>query len=117
MVPFIFLAASDHWTRMVGWLRNAIAVPVLLHSWVLTVFREHSLVDCWRLFFHEGVQLPWFRVLRQTSAPGISLLSGQVVPIVILAATAAVVFLIWRVGSKYESLMQSEHSSAEYVSV
>jgi len=117
MVPFIFLALSDHWTRMTGWLRTAIAVPVLLHSWVLTVFREHSLVDCWRLFFHEGVQLPWFRVLRQTSAPGTSLLSGQIVPIVVLAVTAAVVFLIWRVGSKYESLMQSDHSSAEYVSV
>jgi hypothetical protein len=82
--------------------RVAIWAVTALHSWVLTVFREHYLQESWSAFFHEGVQLPWFRVLRMTSAPGSTLLSGSIIPAGILAATGLAVWIIWRQGKKME---------------
>jgi hypothetical protein len=103
LVPFICLALADHWVRLPRWSRLSIWIFVGLHSWVLTVFRENSLLLSWSDFFHEGIQLPWFRVLRMTSAPDSWLLKGQVVPIAILSVTFLVCCTIWRVGARREN--------------
>jgi hypothetical protein len=103
IVPFLFLAAADHWVRLPYWVRLPVAIVVLLHSWVLTVFREVSIQQSWQLFFTEGVQLPWLRVLRMTSPPHTKLLNGQFLPGTILAVTFVIVWVIWHQGSKAEA--------------
>jgi len=103
LVPFICLALADHWVRLPRWSRIAIAIVAGIHSWILTVFREISLQQSWSDFLHEGIQLPWFRVIRMTSARDSWLLNGQVVPIAILSLTFLTCWMIWRLGSRRET--------------
>lgn len=99
LVPFLFLALVDHWVRMPRWARLAIAVPVVLHAWVLTVFRA-PVGASWSAFLQEGPQLPWFRVLRMTSSPDNAWLNGWWLPTLLLAATLAVATFIWKFSAK-----------------
>lgn len=103
LVPLVFLAVADHWIRLPRSVRVAIAIVVVLHSWVLTVFREASVQQSWGLFLHEGVQLPWLRVLRMTSSPDVAVLNGQLLPAAILGATGLVAGVIWRYGARLEA--------------
>lgn len=96
LVPLLMLALADVWRRLPGPARWSIAIPVVLHAWVLTVFRETA-GRSWQLFFDEGLQLPWLRVLRMTSPPGGALASAWL-PAVLLLATAAAAWLIWTAG-------------------
>ena len=107
LVPFIFLGISDLWIRMPRWTRIAVTIPVLANSWVITVFREFSVEGSWELFFKEGIQLPWFRILRSTAPPDATLLNGQTVPIAILILTLVSVFVIWKLGAKYEAAAEA----------
>jgi hypothetical protein len=102
LVPFLFLALADHWLRMPVWARVAIAVPAVVHSWVLTAFREPVNVS-WRLFMSEGPQLSWFRVLGLTSGSHSVWLGTWYVPSMILALTLAVVACIWQYGARLEA--------------
>lgn len=102
LVPFLMLALADHWRRLPAWARWSLAVPAVLHAWVLAVFRETA-GRSWELFLAEGPQLPWLRVLRMTSSPESGPLHSVWLPIVLLAATAAVALLIWRGGARLDA--------------
>jgi hypothetical protein len=102
LVPFILLALSDHWVRLPQWARYGIAAATLLHSWVLTVFRELTLQRSWELFLQEGVQLPWLRVFRMTSGDRFSIVETQVLSIAILGLVFLSLWIFWRLGARLE---------------
>jgi hypothetical protein len=101
IIPFLILALSDHWVRLPGWMRLAITVPAVIHSWVLTVFRE-PVPQSWHLFWSEGVQLPWFRVLGMTTRPGSSWVGSWYVPAALLTAALFAAVWIWQYGARLE---------------
>lgn len=101
LVPFLVMAMADRWFTLSAPVRLGIAALTFVHSWVLTVFRE-PVLQSWRLFLDEGVQLPWYRVLSLTSSPDSLLLGNWWVPSAILAATAAAVAAVWRLGTRLE---------------
>jgi hypothetical protein len=99
LVPFIFLSLCDHLVRLPkAWL-VALSVPVLVHSWVLCMFRE-PVPESWRRFLAEGVQLPWLTVLRQTRPEGSGLLANPLLPSFILASGAASLGAVWHFGTR-----------------
>jgi hypothetical protein len=102
LVPFLMLAVADHWFRLRRGVQWTIAVAAIVHSWVLTVFRE-PVLKSWQMFFSEGPQLPWYRVLSLTSDPGNPWLGTWWVPSLILLVTAFVAWTIWRVGARMET--------------
>jgi hypothetical protein len=101
LVPFFMLAIADHWVRLPRIARVAIAAPVVLHAWVLTAFREPVPLS-WTLFVSEGVQLPWFRVLRLTAGSDSTLGHAGWLPGVLLLITIVVAVAIWQHGAKLE---------------
>ncbi len=103
LVPFLLLALADHWVRLPTRVRLPIASLAVLHAWVLTVFREQA-PKSWELFATEGIQLPWFRVLRMTSTPDSLWTSASWLPAVLLAGTVTVCGLVWRYGRTLETL-------------
>jgi hypothetical protein len=102
LVPFLFLALSDHWVRMPAWLRVPIATVTVVQCWVLTAFREQT-PRAWREFFAEGPQLPWYRVLGMTSNPDNPWLGTWWIPTLLLIVTLAIVAAIWTYGSRLET--------------
>jgi len=101
IVPLLFLALSDHWIRLPRWVQVTIAALAVLHSWVLTVFREPVTVS-WRLFLSEGPQLPWLRVLKMTSGAGSFLTRRWWLPAALIGVTVVVVAWIWQYGARLE---------------
>ena len=101
LVPFLMLAIADHWRRIPSRLRWAIAIVAILHSWVLVVFRE-PVVQSWRMFIDEGVQLPWYRVLTLTSDPASPWIGAWWIPAGILTVTLLIALAIWRSGARME---------------
>ena len=101
LVPFLMLAIADHWIRMGPRLKVAVAAAAVIHSWVLTVYRE-PVVRSWQMLLEEGPQLPWYRVLSLTSNPENPWLGTWWVPTILLSITAAVSFGIWRYGARLE---------------
>jgi hypothetical protein len=101
LLPFLFLAVADRWLTLRRPVQLGIAAVVVMNAWVLTVFRE-PVHTSWRMFFTEGVQLPWLRVLRLTTGSQAWWWSGQLPAIVLLAVTGLVVWSIWHYGSKLE---------------
>ena len=102
LVPFLFLALADHWIRMPHWARAGIATVAVLHSWVLTAFREPVNVS-WRLFLSEGPQLSWYRVLGLTTGSPSVWIGTWYVPSAILAVALAVIAGIWQYGARLET--------------
>jgi len=101
LVPFLMLAIADHWVRLGRRARVLIAALVVFHSWILSVYRE-PVVQSWQLFFTEGPQLPWYRVLGMTSNPESFWLGNWWVPSLLLGLTLALVAGIWRYGGQLE---------------
>jgi hypothetical protein len=106
LLPFMILALSDHWLSLPRWARWLISAIALLHSWVLAAFRELSLQRSWELFFQEGIQLPWLRVLRMTTASEFSTWATQGVSVLILGVTALLIWALWRYGGAHEARQQ-----------
>ncbi len=102
LVPFLMLALTDHWKRLPATVRWPIVILSVVHSWVLTVFRE-PVLQSWKMFLHEGIQLPWYRVLGLTSAAGNPWLGTWWVPSIILALALGLCLLIWRGGARLEA--------------
>lgn len=100
LVPFLVLASTDRWIRLSSRVRLVITFAAVLHSWVLTVFRE-PVLRSWQMFFEEGVQLPWYRVLTLTS-PAMAWLGTWTVPSAVLVVSCASAFGIWRYGARLE---------------
>jgi hypothetical protein len=102
MVPFLVLALADVWLRLSRPLRLVLTAGAVLHSWVLTVYREFSAFDSWKRFAAEGPQLPWLRVLRMTSSPDTWWVNAWWVPVLILALTLGLAAVVWRSGPALE---------------
>jgi hypothetical protein len=102
LVPFLFMALTDHWLRVPTWAKVVLAVTAIAHSWVVTVFRE-PVWRSWSLFLEEGPQLTWYRVLGMTAAPGNPWLGNWYVPTVLLAATLTLAAAIWWLGARSEA--------------
>jgi len=132
VVPFAFLAASDHLARMPRKWLVAVSVPTVLHGVVLCMMREVNDTEkilrdravelgiargavpgywramltetpipmAYRRLFTEGIQLPWLKVLRQTSPGREALLGSPLLVLGLIGATAALVFALWRAGSR-----------------
>ena len=112
LVPFIFLALSDHLARMPRWALVVVAVPVLLHTWVLSMVRytrvdfgtgNSAVIGSWERFLEGGIRLPWLTVLRQTTPDPSSIVHALFLPHVIFALTAAICGTIWWLGSRAEA--------------
>jgi hypothetical protein len=99
LVPFIYLAAADHLARIPARWLAPISVIAVVNSWVLTVFRESVHVS-WQLFLTEGIQLPWLRVLRMTSALDSPVFRSPLVPVGLLVAVLVLVMGLWWYGSR-----------------
>jgi hypothetical protein len=102
LVPLLMLALADHWVRLSRTVQALFAGGAILHSWVLTVFREPA-PRSWSLFFEEGVQLPWYRVLGMTAAPGTPFVGTWWVPAALLVLTIAVAAGLWHYGATLEA--------------
>lgn len=95
VVPFLFLAASDHLARMKkAWLW-VLAIPVLLNSWVISMVRE-PVPESWGRVLSEGLQFPWLTTLKATRPADDPLFSSVIPPLVVLAITVAMVAVVWR---------------------
>ena len=101
VIPFVFLAVCDHLVRMPRKWLIALLVPVLLNSWVISMVRE-PVWESWRSVVTGGLQLPWLTVLAMTKPDG-HVLGSPVVPLVILALTGGLIWLVWRVRSDSDS--------------
>jgi hypothetical protein len=101
LVPFLVLALADHWIRLSRFWRLALGGGAILHSWVLTVFRE-PVGKSWQMLLAEGPQLPWYRVLGLTGSPDNPWLGTWWVPTALIAASVAVAAAIWRYGARLE---------------
>ena len=104
LVPLLFLAACDPLARLSRRTLVLISVPVLLHSWVLTVVRylaqphlsdEDAITGNWRRFLEGGVQLPWLNVLRQTTPDPDSIVHWGGWPFVALGLVGLAVAAVW----------------------
>jgi hypothetical protein len=101
LVPFLMLAISDHWRRLPSATRWLIGTVAVVHSWVLTVYRE-PVVRSYQMLLEEGPQLPWYRVLGLTSAPSTPFVGTWWVPSLIITVTMLLVWIIWRTGARLE---------------
>jgi hypothetical protein len=110
VVPLLFLALVDHWIRLPRWARVTLGAFALLHSWVLTVFRE-PVPQAWRLFLAEGPQLPWFRVLRMTSSPDNPWLTTPLVPTALLSIILLVAVALWWWGEGIAATARPAHDA------
>jgi hypothetical protein len=95
LVPIMFLAASDHLSRMPRKWLWVLAIPVLLNSWVIAMVRE-PVPASWREVLSNGIQFPWLAVLRETLPQGHPV-GSTLVPLVILALVTATIVAIWKV--------------------
>lgn len=95
VVPFLFLAASDHLARMPRRWLAALSVPVIAHSWVIAMVRE-PVPESWRRVLTEGIQLPWLTTLKATRPVDDPIFSNALLPLAVLALTGALVWIIWR---------------------
>ena len=102
LVPFLMLALADHWLRFSRRTQVALASIVILHGWVLAVFRE-SAGRSWQMLLTEGPQLPWYRVLTLTSSPNSPWLGTWWAPTVLLLAAVVACVGIWRYGARLET--------------
>jgi len=95
IVPFVFLAATDHLVRLPKWVLGTIATLALLHSWVITTIRE-SVTLSYQLLFETGPQLPWLTVLRLTRPPDAPIISHPVFPLAVLGVGLLAAYGAWR---------------------
>lgn len=107
IVPIVFLLACETLARLPKTAFAIVAGIAVLHEWVLSMVRYHpqpkdlgelsssAIVESWRRFFEEGVQLPWLSVLRRTVPDG-SIVQAWYWPPVVLLACGLLVFVVWR---------------------
>ncbi len=106
LVPLLFLAASDHLVRMPKKLLMLIAIPCLLHSWVIAMVRE-PVHDSWLFVLKNGPAMPWLTVFKATRVDPPAILLSPVVPIGIFALALGVCYLIWRLGERASTMSKS----------
>lgn len=98
LVPLIYLTACDHLVRIPRRWLIILTVPIILHSWVISMVREPDVAETWKLFIEKGLQLPWLRVLQSTLPENHSILSSSLLPTIIIMLTLCLTFFIWKIG-------------------
>jgi len=114
LVPFVFLAACDHLNRLKWKWLIILSIPVLFHSWVLSMVREPVFVS-WSHFLDEGFQLPWLTVLRLTNPAGHTIYSSAIAPLFIIGFTALLVYFIWRYKNPMFLYGFGKHDELQYL--
>ncbi len=112
LVPLIYLSLCDHLVRLSRRWLIMIVVPVLLHSWVISMVREPILESYYRVFT-EGIQLPWLSVLRSTVPENHPYLGSFLLPIIIITFTLFLILLVWNIGSYLELKLKADNRSEE----
>ncbi len=87
LVPLVYLSVCDHLVRLLRRWLIIIVVPILFHSWVISMVRKPFIPESWYRFITEGFQLPWLTVLRATSPEDHPILSSFLLPIIIISIT------------------------------
>lgn len=103
LVPFAYLALSDHLARLKKWSLAAVSLVVVTHSWVLAMVRytpgiraePHAVIENWRRFLDQGLQFPWLEVLKSTPSLGWSWIHFPSTPLVLVSITALSLVLVW----------------------
>lgn len=107
IVPLLFLLACGTLARLPKTAFAIVAAVAVLHEWVLSMVRYHpqpkdlgnfsssAVVESWRRFLEEGVQLPWLSVLRR-AAPAGSAAQAWYWPWAVLLACGLLVLIVWR---------------------
>ena len=117
LVPFIYLVLCDHLVRLPRWTVWALAVPSVLHSWVLSTVRytrldvgigDSAVIGCWQRALSEGLRLPWLGVLRQTTPDPDHWLHLWIWPYAILAFAGALCLGIWWLGARVEAAARAD---------
>ncbi len=103
LVPFLFLGAANVLARLPGWLLAAIAVPAVLHEWVLCLRRDCDIPGDWAQFLQAGPRLPWLDVLSRSPAGRTFAPEGSMPAMVVLALTLAAITGLWWLGRKAEA--------------
>ena len=97
---------------VIGVIVLAIAIPAIVHSWVLSMIRytqpdlgvgEPAVVESWVRFLASGPQLPWLTVLRQTTPDQAALLGHPLLVPALLTLTGCLIFALWRSGASRRS--------------
>lgn len=109
LVPFAFLAASDHLARMPTAVLGVVTTLAVAHSWVLSMFRytppsrhpgapdyPSAIPESWSRFFEEGLQFPWLTVLRSTPSISFPGMREAWFPYALLALALGAVAVVWR---------------------
>ena len=86
LVPLLYLMACDRLARLPRAGLVALAVPAVVHTWVLTMMRE-PVGESWRMFLDQGIQLTWVRVLGQTGLGGHPWLSTAILAVCLASIT------------------------------
>jgi hypothetical protein len=94
LVPFIFLAVSDHLVRIPRKWLVTLLVPVFMNSWVISMVRE-PVGECWDSVIAKGIQLPWLSVLAMTQPEGHPV-SSPFAPLAVLALAAGAIWMLWK---------------------
>jgi hypothetical protein len=109
LVPFIFLQASDHLARWPRWALAAVAVPAVLHTWVLSMVRyvkvdfevgNPAVLESWVRVASEGVQLPWLNILRLTVPDPAHPIHWWIWPYALLSLALGLCAAIWYLGER-----------------
>jgi hypothetical protein len=101
LVPLLMLRVAGPWSTLGRAWRVGLGAGVVVHAWVLVVFRDPVLTS-WQLFLAEGPQLPWYRVVSLTSPPGSPWLGTWWVPSLVLILTVLGASAVWRIGARLE---------------
>jgi hypothetical protein len=110
LVPFLFLGASDALVRLKPRVLAVIALPCVLHSWVLAMaratppveparFADSTVARSWAAFLERGVELPWLTVWRQTRPGGGPGWAAAAAPLLVLGTVGGLA-LLWWAGSR-----------------
>lgn len=99
LLPFLFLAATDHLTRLPAGWKVAITVLAVGHSWVIAAMRQ-SVPLSYAVLLERGPELPWLQVLRMTVPPDTPIVTAWWLPLLILGATAVAAWGIWTWGDR-----------------
>jgi hypothetical protein len=112
-VPFLFVAASGTLAAMRPATLALVAAPCVANAWVVAMaratpplepagFADSTIARSWAALFEHGLQLPWFTVWRQTQPGGGPAWTGFAAAAAI-AATAALLIAVWRLGGRATS--------------
>ena len=123
VVPLLFLLSADHLNRIPAALLWLLAIPALLHGWVLSMVRYTTLdlyegvaavPECWRRVLAQGLQLPWLTRFQQTVADQSHFLHWRIWPFTVVLITALFCAVAWNIRlNKHSTSLSVEESTGD----